>query len=97
MASTDTVRFNGRRNRQIRTDWLNELGKMQQVVLDDDIEVRNLVADRVLNIILEEGPSLGRSVRWQNAIALIAEHERDGASNHWLVVQGSIWLGYANL
>lgn len=59
------------------------------------------MVDVALARIAAEGPRLGRTERWQNAVAFFA-HEIETVSDtedhrRWTLLQGSVWLGYANI
>lgn len=47
--------------------------------------------------IAAEGPALGRTARWREACAWPLAEIESGSPARWAVVQGSVWLGYANL
>jgi hypothetical protein len=68
--------------------------------------VRSLTADvngelgtaRACNIIYRvqtEGPALGRTARWKDAIAWINEQDDAGMDPAWIALQGSVFLAHA--
>lgn len=99
MANTDTLRAFNARNTEVREVWLRELSDMitRTTGDDEDPAVREIVEDRVVALIIDEGPTLGRSSRWQNAVCFAVEHSDDGADNHWLALQSIVFLNYANI
>jgi hypothetical protein len=59
------------------------------------------MVDEALARIAAEGEQLGRTAQWKSACRFFA-HELETVSNtedhrRWTLLQGSVWLGYANI
>jgi hypothetical protein len=46
--------------------------------------------------VVAEGPALGRTERWQAAVAWYAPSRHPDAAPSWVVTQGLVWLCHAN-
>ncbi|MFI9206174.1 hypothetical protein [Streptomyces sp. NPDC053048] len=80
-------------NKGDRTTFLKRFGE----VLGDATTAEQVAA--AYELVKTEGRSLGRSVNWQSACDwLIANYEEaaDDARRHWVILEGSMMMTYAN-
>lgn len=80
---------------QTRIDWMRDMFAESNVDPSNekwDAAYWGLIALRLAN----EGPSLGRTERWQTTCTWAYEMvTEEGSDSRWACLQGSIYMGYA--
>jgi len=82
---------------QARYDFIGELlAPVQRAAMEGIIAApESPIYERVAKRVVEEGPKLGRTERWQQACQWFEAKGEDEKDWQWRVVQGTVWLAHA--
>jgi hypothetical protein len=78
-----------------RLAWLAEVFAEVNEVAKDGRKATTTQWARAYFRIRDEGPAMGRSAGWREALAWLPAHQADGFAISWVVGQGSVHLNYA--
>lgn len=86
---------------QRRDDWMTDIFAPINAWHEENGSVQPPIelVDAAIDRVIAEGPALGKTDRWQGAVAFFAHEKAQEASERhrrWLLFQGGVYLGHAN-